>query len=92
MKGTTLMNVLDYELLDRYERKKKTKLTLQESLAKLPEGERRQLVQKRIADIERDQLKLLAALFVAGIEVDTSDMPDMVAIREWQQHIRENKE
>lgn len=86
------MNVLDYELLDRYERKKKTKVKLQESLAKLPEGERRQLVQKRIADIERDQLKLLAALFVAGIEVDTSDMLDMVAIREWQQHIRENKE
>lgn len=86
------MNVLDYEMLDRYERKKKTKVKLQESLAKLPEGERRQLVQKRIADIERDQLKLLAALFVAGVEVDTSDMPDMMAIREWQQHIRENKE
>ena len=86
------MNVLDYELLDRYERKKKTKVKLQESLAKLPEGERRQLVQKRIADIELDQLKLLAALFVAGVEVDTSDMPDMVAIREWQQRIRENKE
>ena len=86
------MNVLDYELLDRYERKKKTKVKLQESLAKLPEGERRQLLQNRIANIERDQLKLLAALFVAGIEVDTSDMPDMVAIREWQQHIRENKE
>lgn len=86
------MNVLDYEMLDRYERKKKTKVKLQESLAKLPEGERRQLVQKRLADIERDQLKLLAALFVAGVEVDTSDMPDMMAIREWQQHIRENKE
>ena len=86
------MNVLDYELLDRYERKKKTKVKLQESLAKLPEGERRQLLQNRIGEIERDQLKLLAALFVAGIEVDTSDMPDMVAIREWQQRIRENKE
>lgn len=86
------MNVLDYELLDRYERKKKIKVNLQEGLAKLPEGERSQLLQNRIADIERDQLKLLAALFVAGIDVDTSDMPDMVAIREWQQHIRENKE
>ena len=86
------MNVLDYELLDRYEHKKKTKVNLQENLAKLPEGERRQLFQNRIGEIERDQLKLLAALFVAGIEVDTSDMPDMVAIREWQQHIRENKE
>lgn len=86
------MNVLDYELLDKYERKKKTKMKLQESSAKLPEGERRQILQNRIAEIECDQLKLLAALFVAGIEVDTSDMPDMVAIREWQQHIRENKE
>ena len=73
------MTVLDSVLLEEYEHKKKMKAAFKKNLEDNPNNEHTKQIKKAIAEIEFDQLKILAALFVAGIDIDASDMVDVIA-------------